>query len=94
MSIPTNIAEGCGRGNDAELVRFLWIAQGSATELEYQILLCRDLRLIDESTYVNLDEKAREVQRMLNSLIQTLSKSPNRHSAPKRQAATRLKTED
>lgn len=38
-SIPTNIAEGCGRNSDAEMNRFLIIAQGSAAELEYQIIL-------------------------------------------------------
>ncbi len=42
-SIGTNIAEGCGRIGDAELSRFLLIAMGSASELEYQLLLCRDL---------------------------------------------------
>ena len=41
-SIPSNIAEGCGRDGDAELSRFCIIARGSASELEYQILLARD----------------------------------------------------
>ena len=43
-SIPSNIAEGCGREGDAELSRFCTIARGSASELEYQILLSRDLK--------------------------------------------------
>ena len=46
-SIPTNIAEGCGRDSEADFARFLQIAIGSTTELEYQILLSRDLKLID-----------------------------------------------
>ena len=45
-SIPSNIAEGCGREGDPELARFCIIARGSATELEYQLLLARDLKLI------------------------------------------------
>src|SRR5881392_3697882 len=45
-SIPSNIAEGCGRNGDAELARFCIIAIGSATELEYQLLLARDLKLL------------------------------------------------
>ena len=48
-SIPANIAEGCGRSGDVELARFLQIAMGSASELEYHILLARDLNLIDNS---------------------------------------------
>jgi four helix bundle protein len=45
-SIPSNIAEGCGRNGDAELARFCIIARGSASELEYQLLLGRDLKLL------------------------------------------------
>jgi four helix bundle protein len=43
VSIASNLAEGCGRGGDAELGRFATIAMGSASELEYQILLAKDL---------------------------------------------------
>ena len=42
-SIPTNIAEACGRSGEAELSRFMLISMGSASELEYQLLLARDL---------------------------------------------------
>jgi four helix bundle protein len=42
-SIPANIAEGCGRTGDAELARFMLIAMGSASELEYHLLLAHDL---------------------------------------------------
>ncbi|WP_092769607.1 four helix bundle protein [Hymenobacter actinosclerus] len=44
-SIPTNIAEGCGRNSDAELARFLTIASGSASELDYQLLLSHELQI-------------------------------------------------
>ena len=47
-SIATNIAEGCGRGGNAEFQRFLQIAMGSASELEYHFLLSRDLHFLDE----------------------------------------------
>ena len=46
-SIPANIAEGCGMDGNAQFARFLQISMGSATELEYHILLARDLGLID-----------------------------------------------
>lgn len=48
LQIPANIAEGCGRKGEAELARFLQIAMGSASELEYHLLLARDLNLLTE----------------------------------------------
>ncbi len=50
-SIAANIAEGCGRSSDADFARFLHVALGSASELEYLVLLARDLRLITNTTY-------------------------------------------
>jgi four helix bundle protein len=50
-SVPANLAEGCGRNADAELARFCSIAAGSASEMEYHLLLARDLGLIDCCDY-------------------------------------------
>jgi four helix bundle protein len=69
-SIPANIVEGCGRRSDGEFTRFLQIARGSASELEYHLLLARDLRLLNEANFRNLDEMIAEVQRMLTGLVQ------------------------
>src|SRR5216683_2436075 len=71
-SIPSNIAEGCGRDGDAELARFCTIARGSASELEYQLLLARDLLLIPASDHDKLALETEEVKRMLSALIQKL----------------------
>lgn len=68
-SIAANIAEGCGRGGKAELARFLQVAMGSASEVEYHLLLARDLGYLDVSLYGELDGKAKEVKRMLTSFI-------------------------
>ena len=70
VSIPTNIAEGCGRNGDAELAYFCQIAMGSASELEYQLLLSRDLGFIGQADYDQLEPALIEVKRMLNSFIQ------------------------
>ena len=71
-SIPANVAEGCGRGGDPELARFLQIAMGSASELEYHLLLARDLEYLGPSDYEGLAEDVIEVKRMLTSFLQKL----------------------
>ena len=73
-SIPTNIAEGCGRNTDKDFARFLIIAFGSANELEYQFILSKDLKLIDLETSEKLLFQIEEIKKMLNSLISKLNK--------------------
>jgi four helix bundle protein len=72
VSIPANIAEGCGRNGDAELCRFLYIAMGSASELEYHILLARDLKFLEVALYNRLSDDVTEIKRMLASFIKKL----------------------
>ncbi len=73
VSISANIAEGCGRSGDAELGRFLQIAMGSASELEYHLLLAQDLGYLDTIQGKNLASEVVEVKRMLTSFIQKLN---------------------
>jgi four helix bundle protein len=68
-SIPTNIAEGCGRNSDAELARFFDIAKGSANELAYQLILSKDLGYLNTQTFEKLDQDLDEVQKMLAAFI-------------------------
>ena len=75
-SIPANIAEGCGWSGEAELARFLQIAMGSASGLEYHVLLARDLGFLKETAYVELTEAVIEVKKMLSSFIKTLRSGP------------------
>ena len=72
-SVPANLAEGCGRNGDAEFARFCSIAMGSASEVEYHLLLAKDLQLIKPKDYGELAERATEVKRMLAALIQKLT---------------------
>lgn len=72
MSIPTNIAEGCGRNTDKEFARFLQIAMGSASETEYQLILARDLEFLPKDSYEKLHNDVEEVKRMLASLLKTI----------------------
>ncbi len=71
-SIGANIAEGCGRRSDPEMNRFIQIARGSVSELEYHLLLAKDLRLLSGEEFTDLEAKVLEVQRMLASLSQRL----------------------
>ena len=72
-SIPMNIAEGCGRGSNPDLSRFLRIAMGSASEVEYQLLLLDDLRMISSTHASELTTELLEIKCILNTLIQRVS---------------------
>lgn len=71
-SIVSNIAEGCGRTGRPDFARFLQMATGSASELEYQLLLSRDLNLLKPDEYQSLDRAVVEVKRMLSAFMQRL----------------------
>jgi four helix bundle protein len=72
VSVGSNIAEGACRNGDAEFARFLQMAAGSASEVEYQLLLARDLELLKSADYQRLSKAVVEVKRMLASLLQRL----------------------
>lgn len=72
VSISANIAEGCGRSGDPELSRFLQIAMGSASELEYHLLLACDLNFLNPSDHEQLLREVTEIKRMLTSFMKKL----------------------
>lgn len=78
VSVPTNIAEGCGRGTDKDFARFLQNSMGSASELEYLIQLAHDLGYLVVADYHTLNSQIVEIKRMLASFIQTLKLTANR----------------
>lgn len=67
-SIPANLAEGCGRNGNPELARFCSIAMGSASELEYHLLLAKDLKLLPPKEHALLDQRTTDVKGMWSSL--------------------------
>ena len=70
----TSISGCYGRNGNAELARFMYISMGSASELEYQLLLAHDLNYLDQDSYIKLHEKVTEVKRMITGFIKTLKK--------------------
>jgi four helix bundle protein len=77
VSIPANIAEGSGRDSGADFLRFLHIAMGSASEVEYFLILASDLGFISQTHYTELRDRLLRTKRMLNALIQKI-KSANK----------------
>jgi four helix bundle protein len=68
-SIPANIAEGCGRGDNGDFARFLRIAAGSATELDFHLELARDLEYLPLGDYKVVNASLVEIKKMLSALI-------------------------
>lgn len=75
ISIPTNIAEGCGRETQKELIRFLYISSGSAHEIDYLITVSNELGFITNEKSKQLLSKINEIKKMLYALINTIKKS-------------------
>lgn len=74
-SIPSNIAEGCGRGSNNDLARFLHIALGSACEVDYELQLAHELGYVNEGAYATLEREVDEVKKMLSSLIRRIART-------------------
>ena len=72
-SIPTNVAEGCGRSTDADFKRFLTMAAGSSSELEYQLILAKDLRFLNDEQFISLSKNVIEIRKMIYSFSSKLS---------------------
>jgi four helix bundle protein len=76
MSIPTNIVEGNGQRTKPEFGRFLRIALNSASELEYHLIIARDVQLISASDFVALSTQTIEVRKMIHGLLRHLNAGP------------------
>ena len=72
VSIASNIAEGAERGSNAEFIRFMHIAKGSAAELRTQIAIACDIGIIEESDKNELIDETTSISKMLHALIKSL----------------------
>lgn len=78
VSIPSNIAEGYGRGGTKEYSRFVKISRGSVFELDTQVEIARNQNFINETVRINILNNMDEVGKMINGLIRSLEKNiPN-----------------
>lgn len=75
VSIPSNIAEGSGRGSNKDFRRFLAISLSSAFELETQLILSYNFGFISETTFKSFSEKLQELQKMIFGFRKSLSKT-------------------
>jgi four helix bundle protein len=74
--IAMKIAEGCGREDSGEFIRCLQQARGLGIEVEYQLLLARDLQFVNPDDYDALQDQLIEVRKMLSGFMKTLQRQP------------------
>lgn len=72
ISIPSNIAEGCGRKTDKDFSNFLSISLGSAFEFETQLIICKNLELINDDDFAKLESEIIHIQNMIIKLLKSL----------------------
>ena len=80
MSVGANLAEGCGRRTSAELARFVRLAMGSASELDYHLLICRDLEFLKVEDFQRSTKRLTEVRKMLFSFLTSIEEQINSES--------------
>lgn len=77
VSITSNLAEGFSRRSQKDKTQFYFIALGSTTELQNQLLISRDLHYIDNNTFQEVANQSIEVHKLINGLIKAIRNSPS-----------------
>lgn len=72
VSVPSNIAEGCGRKTKKDFSNFLGVALGSAFEFETQLIICKNLNFINQADFTSLEGEIQHIQNMIIKLQSTL----------------------
>ena len=91
-SIGANLAEGCGRRTNSEFARFVRIALGSASELDYHLLLAKDLGMLKDADYERSSRALTEVRKMLTSLLSTVEAEISIRTEPATKARAAAKS--
>jgi four helix bundle protein len=73
ISVPTNIVEGAAKASEKDFARFLGISYASAAEVEYLLLLCKDLDIIQEEIFAKITDDVISIKKQLYNLIKTLN---------------------
>ncbi|MGH9875067.1 MAG: four helix bundle protein [Pyrinomonadaceae bacterium] len=76
VSIPANLAEGAGRRSQKEFAHFLSNSQGSASELETELIIANRLGYIDEATFAKLIDQLERIGRLITGLVRHVSGKP------------------
>lgn len=74
VSIPSNIAEGCGRKTEKDFSNFLGIALGSAFEFETQLIISKNLSFIQQEDFSVLESEIQHIQNMIIKLQKSIEK--------------------
>ena len=74
VSVPSNIAEGCSRSSEKDFKHFLEIAIGSAFELETQLIIAAEVKLVEHNQVENLIKQLNALQSKINALIGKIGK--------------------
>ncbi len=77
VSVGANIAEGCGKTGNNEFQRYLQIAAGSASELDYELFLAKDLGYLPKTDHARIAEELSQIRKMLSSLLRKLNVDRN-----------------
>ena len=91
MSIPANIVEGRAKSSEKEFARFLKISLSSSTELEYHLIVAKDLGAIDQKAFLSMLEQTLEVRMMLHGLLKKIAAASSNSSAQDGNAAISTK---
>lgn len=78
VSVPSNIAEGCGRNTEKGLSNFLGYSLGSQFELETQLIISKEIGLLNEENFETLTRELSETQKMTHALIVKFSETDNK----------------
>ncbi len=79
VAIPANLAEGGARQSRKEFLQFCYIARGSASEIDYLLLVARDLGFLPQADYDRLNPESVRIARMLTALIKSLRDNQRGH---------------